>query len=93
MVVRLNLVSAFFSQQRYFRADFVVIGCQVNFSFVSVEGRNNCILAHKEITPLFTVSVVKLSIARVVAKHRLPGKFASWERGHRRLNFGWRTLG
>ena len=20
-------------------------------------------------------------------------KFAAWERGHRRLNFGWRTLG
>ena len=37
----------------------------------------------------------KLSIGsgRVVAKRRLPAKFAGLERGHRRLNFGWQALG
>ena len=30
---------------------------------------------------------------RVVAKRQLLTKFAGWERGHRQLNFGWRTLG
>ena len=33
------------------------------------------------------------NVDRVVAKRRLPAKFAGWERGHRRLNFGWQTLG
>ena len=39
------------------------------------------------------VQVILPQFMRVVAKRRLPAKFAGWERAHRRLNFGWQALG
>ena len=55
-----SLTSLF--QQHSFKDDFVVTDFQnVYFSFVFLD-ECHIILAHKEITPLFIVSVVKLSV-------------------------------